>query len=78
MVANHDAGTVDLHSDAIIAPHHGGNERNSTCFFEAGSPSAVVLSSGHQHRHPTTAALSPSDRSMPIIKTDTHYKGGLK
>jgi competence protein ComEC len=56
MVSRHEAQEVSLAADALIAPHHGGNNASSSCFIEAVRPSAVVFSAGHDHGHPTTEA----------------------
>lgn len=52
MVANHDAGTVSLAADVIIAPHHGADNASSECFIRAVDPEFVVFSAGHEYRHP--------------------------
>lgn len=45
MVANHDAGTVSLKANVIIAPHHGA-DNGSAGFIER------VFSAGHEYQHP--------------------------
>jgi len=52
MVANHDAGTVSLKADVIIAPHHGADNASSECFIRAVDPDFVVFSAGHEYQHP--------------------------
>lgn len=52
MVANHDAGTVSLKADVIIAPHHGADNASSECFIQRVDPEFVVFSAGHEYQHP--------------------------
>lgn len=58
MVQDHDAGVIDLRSDVIIAPHHGGDNGSTECFIARVDPDFVVFSAGHQHDHPTSAAAN--------------------
>ncbi len=56
MVDRHNAGTVSLDADVLIAPHHGGDNGSSACFILAVDPGFVVFSAGHDHHHPTSSA----------------------
>lgn len=65
---------VPLHSDVIIAPHHGGNNGSSTCFINAVDPTFVIFSAGHQHDHPSNEAaqryLNHGIPTSQIFRTD--------
>ena len=52
MVDWHNEGRIDLQSDVLVAPHHGGNNGSSGCFIEAVQPTFVVFSAGHDYEHP--------------------------
>lgn len=74
MVANDLAGVVPLHSDVLIAPHHGAENASSTCFIERVAPEYVVFSAGHRFEHPRDATVKryqaagiPDDR---MFRTD--------
>ena len=74
MADRHDAGTVSLDSDVLIAPHHGGNNGGSTCFVERVSPLFVVFSAGNIHQHPSSGAagrvLAAGVQDGRIFRTD--------
>jgi beta-lactamase superfamily II metal-dependent hydrolase len=58
MVDRHNAGTVALKADVLIASHHGANNGSSACFLKAIAPQFVVFSSGHDYQHPTVATAA--------------------
>ena len=49
-------GTTPIDSDVLIAPHHGADNGSSTKFIKAVSPTWVIFSAGHDHKHPTASA----------------------
>lgn len=65
---------VPLRSDVIIAPHHGGNNGSSAAFIAAVDPDYVILSAGHQHKHPREETVQRYlDQGVPlpnIFRTD--------
>ncbi|MCP5058374.1 MAG: hypothetical protein GY937_16850 [bacterium] len=78
LVAAHEAGTIDLASTVLVAPHHGADNANSTCFIEAVSPERVVFSAGSKFKHPRAAAaqrylsanVTPPIEPQHIFRTD--------
>jgi len=41
----------DLHSDVILAPHHGSSSSSTKVFLEKVSPASVIVSCGWQNRY---------------------------
>lgn len=74
MAERHDAGTVDLDADVLIAPHHGANNASATCFIKRVDPSRVVFAAGSLHGHPRdSTARRYLDHGVPtdsISRTD--------
>jgi competence protein ComEC len=72
MIKNSDAINID--SDVLIAPHHGGDNGSSTEFIKKVSPTWVIFSAGHRHKHPTKNAaerfLSNGVQTDHIFRTD--------
>ncbi|UTW59522.1 MBL fold metallo-hydrolase [Kordiimonas sp. SCSIO 12603] len=56
MVDNSSA--VEIKSDVMIAPHHGGNNGSATCFVKAVNPTYVVFPAGSGHGHPKKKAVA--------------------
>ena len=50
MVSN--AGHVPIHSQILVAPHHGGDNASSTEWIRAVAPEYVIFSAGHKYEHP--------------------------
>lgn len=57
MVDRHEAGSVSVDADVLLAPHHGADDASSTEFIEAVDPSWVVVSAGRRHHHPRASAV---------------------
>lgn len=51
------ARSVPIHSDVLIAGHHGADNASSSCFIQAVSPKYVVFAAGHEYHHPRQAAV---------------------
>lgn len=72
MTQNSDAINID--SDILIAPHHGGDNGSSTEFIKKVSPTWVIFSAGHNHEHPTKSAakryLDNGVEKDHILRTD--------
>ena len=56
MVARHPV--VRLDADVLLSSHHGGDNGDATCFIEAVSPTDVIISAGHAHRHPRGSTIA--------------------
>ncbi len=73
MADRHDAEEISLKADAIIAPHHSGNNGSSTCFVERVDPDAVIFSAGHDHGHPSRGVVGryiAHNAAVDILRTD--------
>lgn len=68
-----DHASTYLKSDIAIAPHHGGNNANSTEFVYKVSPSVVIFSAGHKYFHPYECVVERYEKfvdSNHIFRTD--------
>lgn len=54
MVENSDI--IQLHSNVMIAPHHGGDNASSADFIKSVNPHYVIFSAGHKFHHPREEA----------------------
>jgi beta-lactamase superfamily II metal-dependent hydrolase len=50
MVSN--ASQVPIHSEVVVAPHHGGDNASSTAWVSTVAPEYVIFSAGHKYEHP--------------------------
>ena len=61
MLALNEAGQIELKSDVLVAPHHGGDNASSPPFIKAAHPAWVVFCSGHDtretYKHPRASAV---------------------
>ncbi len=52
-----NAQHIPIHSDILIAPHHGGDDGSSLEFINAVSPRWVVFPAGSKHGHPRNTTV---------------------
>ncbi len=50
MVSN--ASQVPIHSELLVAPHHGADNASSMAWIQAVAPEYVIFSAGHKYEHP--------------------------
>lgn len=55
MVGRHPA--ISLDADILLSAQHGTDNGDATCFIEAVSPQDVIISAGHEHRHPHASTI---------------------
>ena len=66
---------IDLHSDVILAPHHGSSSSSTKVFLEKVSPASVIVSCGWQNRYgfPDDKVLKRYNAmGINIFRTDEH------
>jgi len=66
MVSNISA--VPIHSEVVIAPHHGSDAASSQAWVSAVAPDYVIFSCGHKYGHPwASTAQRYLDAGVPLL-----------
>lgn len=57
MVDNHQNAGPSIAADVMLSSHHGGDNGDASCFIEAVAPGYIIISAGHDHRHPRSSTV---------------------
>jgi competence protein ComEC len=75
-----NANNVDVKSNILIVPHHGGNNASSTAFIKAVAPEFVIFPAGSRHNHPQWSVVKRYIKygvdENNIFRTDLGDGGG--
>jgi competence protein ComEC len=65
---------VPLHSQVLIAPHHGADNAGTPRWLRAVSPQYIVFSAGHKFKHPCQIV---ADRYMDVVPLENIFRTGI-